>query len=282
MFLIEPFIWMFSVKNFKHHFMYLLLTAAICWFSTFLLFFFSERLFSFNSLIINIIVIVSGIFLFLAPFLALTGYFWCLTDNIIGREQEAKLNSIYSGDKGLKNIITLPEWDLPRFIWRGIASIVASIIMYIPFTIIVVLIIFNLSVIAAFWQLDPMQVTIATFIIMILMALLLPGLLWNYARRDSVVAVLNIPKAIDLLANNASRYLLHTILLIIVYVISSLITSFLSTISGFSENMHALPDATIFTAIKVIFVLLCCHIINIYFIYVYAYVLGTLVPTNEH
>ena len=292
MFLIEPFIWMFSVKNFKHHFAYLLLVAAVCWLLTYLIYFFYRGYFLTNSILLNIVVIIACVALFLTPFLCLTGYYWCLTDNVIGRTQEAKLNSVYNGKHAdLKNVITLPDWDIPRFIWRGIASIFATLIMYIPFTLIMILIVFNLSLLAVMWSLDTQQVTIITFIFVILFTLLIPGLLWNYARRDSVMAVLNIPVAFYLMDCYPGKYFLNSFLIVVFSIVRSLIMRAVVFALGFGTTLTALYTmssaqlATLpGTDLVPIFIILLIlgYVIDAYWIFVNAYLLGTIAPPSEY
>lgn len=291
MFLIEPFIWMFSVKNFKHHFVYLLLMAAICWSIVFALFMINgSNFFATPNLYLNIAIVIAEIVLFLAPILCLTGYYWCLTDNIIGRDIEAKLNSVYNGkNPDLKNVITLPEWDIPRFIWRGIASIFATFIMYIPFTLLMILIVFNLSLYAAFYNLDPMQVIIAVGIVMLIVSLLIPGLLWNYARRDSVVAVLNIPKAIYLMESYPLKYFLNSFLIVVFSIARSFIMRAIVVALGFGAILttNTVPCnctqffSETFTTIYAI-LLVIGYIIDTYLIFVNSYLLGTIAPPSEY
>ena len=290
MFLIEPFIWMFSVKNFKHHFVYLLLFAAICWSLAAVLFMFTDGFFTTSNLALNIIIIVALVALIVAPILCLTGYFWCLTDNIIDRDLEAKLNSVYNGKMAnLKNVITLPDWDIPRFVWRGIASIFASIIMYIPFTLLMFLVVFNLSLLAAVYNLNPMQVIIATYIFVLLFSLLVPGLLWNYARRDSVVAVLNIPKAIYLMESYPGKYFFNSFLIVLFSFARSFAMRAIIIALGFGAAIATTSAPTSFTdlinsAFITVYIALFIigYVIDTYWIFVNAYLLGTIAPPSEY
>ena len=287
MFLIEPFIWMFSVENFKKHFIYLLLVPVVCWVTVFLMFLCTNG-FTIQNLVLNVVLIVLTIFVLLCPILCLTGYFWCLTDNIIGRNLEAKLNSVYNGKADFKNVITLPEWDIPRFIWRGIASWFASVIMYIPIVLVMVFIIFNMSLIASFWNLDPRQMIIAVSIIMIMISLLIPGLLWNYARRDSVVAVLNIPKAIYLMESYPLKYFLNSFLMVVFSIARSFIIRAIMIAIGmgaiFATNTAPNSYADFFnpsfiTAYVVSIIL--GYILDSYWIFANSYLLGTIAPPSE-
>ncbi len=291
MFLLEPFIWMFSVKNFKRHFLYLLLVGIICWAISFIIFNFIGGDFFFTSnLILNILFILLEIILFLTPILCITGYFWCLTDNAIRRDTDVLLNRVYDGKtSNLKNIIMLPDWNLFRFIWRGIASVFASIIMYIPFVLLMILVLINLSVIASFWNLNNAQITIAIGILMFMLALLIPGLLWNYARRDSVLAVLNFPKAIYLMESYPKKYFLNTFLI----VLFSLARSFIIRIILFALGLGAAVTSTAVPnsyaeligsqfMIACVVCLIVGFIIDTYWIFVNAYLLGTIAPPSEY
>lgn len=291
MFFIEPFIWMFSVKNFKHHFVYLLLMAAICWGIVYALFMINgSNFFATPNLYLNIAIVIAEIALFLAPILCLTGYYWCLTDNIIGRDLEAKLDSVYNGrSPDLKNVISLPEWDVPRFIWRGIASIFATFIMYIPFTLLMMLIVFNLSLYASFYNLDPMRVIVAVGIVMLLVSLMIPGLLWNYARRDSVVAVLNLPKAIYLMESYPLKYFLNTFLIVVFSIARSFIMRAIVVALGFGAllttakapcNYMQILDSGLLAMYGILIVI--GYIIDSYWVFVNSYLLGTIAPPSEY
>ena len=291
MFLIEPFIWMFSVNNFKRHFLYLLLVGVVCWSILFAIFNFTGGNFFFTfNLFLNILIVLFEIILFLTPILCITGYFWCLTDNIIGRDTDVLLNSVYIGKtSNLKNIIILPDWNLFRFIWRGIASVVASIIMYIPFVLLMIFVLFNLSVIAAFWNLNNAQIVAAVGILMLVLALLIPGLLWNYARRDSVLAVLNFPKAIYLMESYPKKYFLNTFLIVIFSFARSFIMRVILLALGLGAAFAALSVPNSYAELVGSQFLAACavclivgFIIDTYWIFVNAYLLGTITPPSEY
>ena len=278
----EAFLWMFKKDDFKNHFLKLFSLIFIFWIPLFIIasIIYLNRTF-FDEQVLFYIGIAFAIGLIL-PFLGITGYFWELTESIINRETDIVANNIYNNKIHIKNIIDLPDWNLRKFIWRGFASIVASIIMYIPFVLFFTALKIRIPMIAAYWGWTSEQTMIITSALVIFSCLLIPGLLWNYARRDSVVAVLNIPKAFDLMCNHTIRYILHSLLLVIVYFISSFLTSYLSAILGITGNMDMLADGYFIAAVKLILLMLCCHIINIYFIFIYAHILGTLFPTYEN
>ena len=290
MFLIEPFIWMFKADRFKYHYLFLALTAVICWLLTYLIYLVSGGFFNSGNFILDIVIIILELALFLAPTLCLTGYFWCLTDNVIGRNLEARYSNVYDGVADIVDVIKLPDWDLFRFIWRGIASIFASFIMYIPFSLFLILVIFNLSILAVLWDLDPFQVTIATGIFLLLFVLLIPGLLWNYARRDSVVAVLNIPQAIYLMESYPLKYFFNSFLIVLFSIARSLAIravifalgfgSVLTTTYTSAAQIESLMSSDIFMIYVII--LLVSYVIDAYWIFVNAYLLGTIAPPSEY
>ena len=291
MFLIEPFVWMFSVKNFKHHFLYLLLTAAVCWVISVLIFVCTGgNFFITPNLMFNILIIILEVSLILAPVLCLTGYFWCLTDNIINRDTQPELNSVYDGKSAnLKNIIELPEWNILKFAWRGIASIVATILMYIPFALVMSYIVFNLSNITAFWNFNNTQAIIVTLIIVILISLLIPGLLWNYARRDSVFAMLNFPKSIYIMESYPKKYFLNSFLIVLFSFARSFVTRAILFSLGYGAMLttNSVPasysDLLLSGFITVyIIIFIISYIIDCYWIFVNSYLLGTIAPPSEY
>lgn len=278
----EAFIWLFYKDDFKNHFFRLFSLIFIFWIPLFIvasIIYLNRSLFDEQILFYIGIIFTIGLIL---PFFAITGYFWELTESIINRETDIVANNIYNNKILTKNIIDLPAWNLRKFIWRGFASIVATIIMYIPYILLFTALKIRIPMIAAYWGWSSEQTMIITSVLVIFSCLLIPGLLWNYARRDSVVAVLNIPKAFDLMCNHTIRYILHSVLLVIVYFISSFLTSYLSVILGISGNLDMLADGYFIAAVKLIILLLSCHLINIYFIFIYAHILGTLFPTYEN
>ena len=290
MFLIEPFIWMFRVKNFKYHYFFLTITAIISWLLMYIIYLVSGGFFTIGNLIYDISILVVEIVLFLVPILCLTGYFWCLTDNIIGRDLEAIFSNVYDGKVSIKNVIELPEWNIFKFIWRGIASIFASLIMYIPFSLLLILIVCNLSILLVLWDLDPMQVTIATSIFVVLFALLIPGLLWNYGRRDSVVAVLNVPKAIYLMETYPLKYFFNSFLIVLFAVARSYIIRIAIFAIGCGAILTtnfttpAQLDSLMYSDIFMIYlaILIVGYVVDCYWIFVNAYLLGTIAPPSEY
>ena len=150
-------------------------------------------------------------FLFLIPNLLPIGYFWELTEKIINRESDIQANSVYNGKIKKTYKFELPEFGIAKFIWHGFASIIANTIMVIPYMLLLFLGIKNNS-----FCTFPQILVIS----LILFAILIPALLWNYAKQNSVFAVLNIPKAVNIIGNHLFRYLKTIILLFIIYLIN--------------------------------------------------------------
>lgn len=227
----------------------------------------------------------------LLPFLFITGYFWSLTENIINRDVDITANSIYNNKLKQKFIINFPEWNIIKFLWRGLASIIATIIMYIPYILILGNSNSQLANTAAFWGWDSAQTTIITNSLFIISCILVPGLLWNYARQDSIVATLNIPKAFYLITTYPFRYLTHSLFLVFIYLLYAKIMDFLTTIINFSKYPDYRIDEYVIYVMsysatdiffKIVLLLFGCYIISLFFLYVYAYILGTLTPSNEN
>ena len=216
--LIQPFIWMFKSEGFKSHILYLIamtlfllvvsavlvgITVTTSIFTTFLT----------NNFVIIILAIAALLFFCLLPFWFGQGYFWELTYRIIQRESDVKASNIYNGKVSQVFKITLPERNVFKFIWRGFASFVATIIMYTPYVLIVYayLSTYGINGQNEFFS-NPMTPILALALIM---NILTPALLWNYANRNSVLAVLNIRKAVYIAGNYTGRYILNVLLMIV-------------------------------------------------------------------
>jgi hypothetical protein len=285
---------MFKTEYFKRHFLYLILTAVISW-VVFFVYLFGISFLPVLSPVTDIILKAIAVLIFMTPLLCLTGYFWCLTDNIISRELEPKLNSVYNGKADFVNKITLPDWDIPRFVWRGIASIVATIIMYIPFVLLVWLFTFNMGIMTVFLNVSPEMAGIGLFVFILILSFFVPGLLWNYARRDSVVAVLNFPKAVYLVESYPGKYCLNTFLFIIFSIARSLFVRFLAIVLGIAPYLASArggckglggcpaisgcPTGDILLPLIVFAVI--SFIIGVYWLFVNAFLLGTVAPPSE-
>lgn len=260
--MLEPFLWMFSIKDFKKHFLYMFFFGLISYIIGYAMIILPP----FGGLII-INQVLAFIFLILPTFYT-TGYFWNLTEEIINRDWDIILHNIYDGIIKEYYEIALPELNLGKNIWRGIASTVAMILLSLPF----IFIIATGTLFNALASLPP----VASLVIPIFLTLFIPALLWNYAHRNSVVAVWNIRKAIYLMGNYPLKYILNTIIFVIIYAtngfIDYLAQQFLRTaLTNFDPVGLTLSALVIFLMV----------LKYLYFIYVYAYLLGTIAPTSE-
>ena len=133
----EPFIWMFNTENFKKRCFQLSITIIITLVLTIIVSIANGVFFSTNYLVFHILLGIT-ILLPVLLILLLQGYFWELTANIISRELDIQASNIYSGK--IKQIfkIQLPEFNPIKFIWRGFASVIASVLMFIPFILLVI------------------------------------------------------------------------------------------------------------------------------------------------
>lgn len=284
--MIEPLIWMFKTEKFKNHFLYFIIISIVCWGISFGLITFSQSPELPYYLIVNRILIILGIILMILPFLCLSGYFWCLTENVIDRHQEAKVNSVYNGKAKFKEIITLPQLDFRRFVWRGIAGIVATIIMELPIILFFCLSSFSLANIVAFWSINPLVAEIIVILAIFLIMSIIPALLWNYARRDSIVATLNLPKAIYIIGTYTGKYIANTFLYILYSLAYGFILYFILGSFGLAipqaGNFGQISDFNILTNQIYVIYFIVNYLMGIYFIYVYAYLLGTIAPPSEY
>lgn len=266
--MLEPFIWMFKTENFKKSFKYLLF-IYLKFFVVAVIFAILGLFFLSNFTISIVLFIVAGIFL-LAPALCIQGYFWELTANIISRDWDIKASSVYTGK--IKEIfkIELPQLKTLKLIWRGMASIVATLLMLVPFIIITTTGLITTSFISP----------LAAILIFVFIFSFIPALLWNYAKQDSIFAVWNIRKAIYIMGNYTGKYIINTIIFILFYTLNSVVLGAVSYILGF--NILSNADFTGFQdIIKLLFFYIASYLIYLYSIFVYAYLLGTLTPPAE-
>lgn len=260
----EAFVWMFKKEDFKKHFIFVILSTI----ALFVLSVVFIHLLGFVELpgILNLY--KNYIYLpiaFLPIFLPL-GYFWDLTENIIYRKSTVQMNNVYDGKfKKIYNI-NLPSLNIFKLIWRGFASIVANIIMIIPYLIII----FISAFAGVLRQVSP--VLIITFLIMFW--LLVPPLLWNYAKQNSVTAVLNIFVAINIIANHTLRYIKMIFLFILAGIINYALDVYFAKL--ISTNISAPLNIVL-----IFFIIVSIILRYFYFNYVYAYILGTLMEEEN-
>ena len=289
MFIIEPLYWMFKTENFKEHFLFLLKFGFISYLLAFLIQFFLMNYIGLDKLVLHVVLQVVSFILFVSPCLLLSGYFWCLTDNIIDREQVARANDVYDGHVDFANKIKLPDLDVGRFIWRGISALVATIIMCLPLAFLVYLFVTNFDAILQFWQLDYAYSAFIGVVIFVVLGSIVPALLWNYARRDSVFAPLNIFKASYIISSYPLKYFTNVFLFIIYTALQAYIVSVLfgvlgisTIISGLSLSVFSSSLSGAIFGVSTIILIVLTYIINIYWSFVISYLLGTIAPPSEY
>ena len=273
MFLIEPFVWMFKIAEFKQHIkflsLYIAISVAVAFFA--LNIFIVFRL-SGTTALVSIIAFSLSI---VQLSLFLSGYFWDLAQNIINRDTDVVAANIY--DRKIKTVekITLPEIKVLNMIWRGFASIIATILMFIPYIMLSILCIAPTLFIpggnANIAAISPIALVIMTI-------LLCPALLWNYAKRNSVVAVWNIPKAVYIIGNYPFRYIGKMLLIGIIYFVLSFASSALAAVLAINKP-ETISDFSNINLMLIYFVI--SQFVCLYFLYVYAYLIGTIAPPEE-
>lgn len=273
---IKPFIWMFDIANFKQHIKYLI--------SIWLKFFVPSVLFLFISFFCQngdvklfITVCVIYIILFVSAYSCVLGYFWELVFKVITREFDYSCASIYDGNINEVFKIELPELNTKRFIWRGIASCFAILLMFLPITLITLLPVV-LSLKSGMSTSVAESYYIGSLLAWLIFLFLMPALLWNYARRNSVVATLNIPKAVFISGNYTLKYLLNGFLF---FVFNLTIGIFLNTLA-FILNIGAFDFTNPVYAFEFMFYSIVVFALYLYGFYVNAYLLGTISPAGEN
>ena len=281
--MLQPLSWMFKTKDFKKYF-WTLCSIDFGFNILALILFISVTTIADRYTMPVIIVLLFSFIIFIIPYLFVSGYFWELTFNIIGRDTDISASEIYNGKIKQSEKIELPKIKFFRFIWRGIASIVATIMLILP--IILIILSFSKSTVKTFemFSLNPALLPIVYLSVSIFICLFIPALLHNYAYRDSVFAVLNLRRAVYLMGNYPFRYLWNTFLLFIFSVISAYILRFLSGISGVNFdvtniNTQAISNIHMIIAFAVIMIITIFW--RIYSLFVNAYLLGTLAPKEE-
>ena len=269
--MLNAFIWMLKLKDFKKHFIYLTLTTIV----SFLIAFYIQTT-SLSALFQTILTLI-----FLAvPFLAITGYFWDTTQNVVDRSVDYKFSNIYG--KGIKEKlvgIELPDFNLFKHIWRGISSLVASVLIMLPLYVL-------LTISGRLQELSSITTMTPTVMICLFYFSFFPALLWNYAKNNSIVSVFNFPKAVYIMGNYTTRYVIHTVILlalifadkIINHVLCLHLTLDISTLTNIGSIISFLQNTDLLLLILPLIIIL---IKSIYLLMVYAYILGTIAPIDE-
>ena len=267
--MINLFTWMFAHENFKIHVKKFLIFGFLFYTAGGVL---AGTASAMPKDLVTFIVMIAGLLLLAAPSFALQGYYWCLTENVIDRRTEVLADSVYNGKVGTKESFELPEFDIKKFIWRGIASSVAIFILIIPVVSLLVLCFIGGNSAGEFWNINPLQVNGIYILLFIMIALFFPALLWNYAKRDSVLAVLNIRKAVYIIGNYPFRYLRNVIL---IFVLMLIVNTPISLITFAIKSLFG--TGTVYLILSNIFYFLA----GIYMLFVFAYLHGTITPPGE-
>lgn len=269
--------WMFKTENFKNHFIYLLSIYLFFILMSVFLFFISSIL---TDMVWKVVLWIFSALTFISPMLCFQGYFWNLTDNIINRQTDIISSNVYNGK--VKEIfkIELPEINTRRFIWRGIASIVASLLLCYPFVILLVLASLTSGTAVAFYNFDLAATVVMYAGCYLFLGLFIPALLWNYAKQDSIFAVWNFPKAVHIMGTYTGKYIWNTFLFLVFAFVNYCITTFLTFILGLSA-FHYNFNFDTFTIVRFVILIVLQYAISIYWIFVNAYLLGTIAPSCE-
>lgn len=281
----EPFIWMFKTKNFLDRYIQLFVSVIVVLLLAVLSYVIGSVIPSTVSASKFFYILSALLPLLLA--LMIQGYFWELTAKIISRDVDIEASNIYSGK--IKNIfiIELPEFKPFSFVWRGFASVIASILMLVPF---ILLVISSFYTQIFFLPYDNIEIyhkmyAISYNVVYFLFFALVPAMLWNYAKQNSIVAVWDIRKAIYLLETYPFRYIINTVLFILFYLLNYYLLAGFALVNGVQAFILKAQYLSIFssaaTSIGIILFISVIYIIYLYSLHVYAYLLGTIASYTE-
>lgn len=266
--MLKPFIWMFKEQQFYKDYTKLLIINIVIVLLAFGMYFFSSY-FSDTNFLLPILIKFLIIILLLGNILCNLGYFWELTSGIIHRTTEIYANNVFNGKIKEKYKYNFPEkFNIKNFIWRGFASIVATILLTGAYAYLFLSDNFKTSFVG-----------VTAIVVMCFLSLFIPALLWNYARLNSIFSVWNIFKAKYVFQNYTFTYLKNIIVAILfasidfglIYIIFNLIKNI---------NINFIEPSFV----DISFILLITVVVLIKFIYnifVYAYLLGTIAPSAE-
>ena len=280
----EPFIWMFKTKDFFKRYMQLLV-AVVASLGLAIISYFLGTLFTWNSNFSIFFYVLSALLPLVLIFF-IQGYFWELTAKIISRDVDIAANSIYSGKIKTIFIIDLPDFKPFRYIWRGIASVFASILMFIPFILLVVSSFYTKIFFLPYDNIEFYHrlYAISYNVIYFIFFALVPAMLWNYAKQDSVTAVWDFRKAIYLFENYPLRYIGNTILFILFYIVNYYLLAGFAVVNGiqsfFATHSLEFLSSTV-ACVCILLFFLVMYVVYLYSLHVYAYLLGTIAPPTE-
>lgn len=275
----EPFIWMFKAEDFRQRYLQLLVSIIVFLSISVILYLLGKNIFEdfyFSKISLLLSVLLPLVLIFL-----IQGYFWELTANVIARDMDIVASNIYSGKIKQIFIVKIPEFKPFVFIWRGFASFIASILMFIPFVLLVISTQYTSIFFEPYENIDLYHKLYALSynIIYFLFFALVPAFLWNYAKQNSVVAVWDLRKAIYIFETYPFKYIWNTFVFIVFYIFNYVI---LYGIQKYLFHFEALKviDFNIVNISAFAFILI-AYLIYLYSLHVYAYLLGTITPISE-
>ena len=280
--MIKPLIWMFKVENFKEHYLKLLFNYIKYIIIAFLLMCLCVGFKSY--MVLSFVFLCASIICFFIPFFLSQGYFWELTDEAINRDYDLTASNVYDGRLTKIFKIRLPEWNSKKFIWRGVASIVATIILYVPIVAMFLYMVASGNMqsgglysipIFSIYSFDVTPIILWCFLVYFIV----PAFLWNYAKRNSVISVLNLRAAIYLIGNYPATYFMNALCFIIYAAIDFFIMSGL--VKVFFDNGVLASGDNLFGLLLFAILFLIWVVKYLYTIFVCAYLLGTIADTGD-
>lgn len=268
----QPFVWMFKAEGYGKSVLQLFgVLISLTLLSALLFFSINFVHFSYYA---PFVMVILSILAFLSIALIFQGYFWEVTNCVINREVSLEANNIYSGKIKKNYIVTLPEFKIFKLWWRGVASSFASVLLVLPYLLLVYTTLFTglfcsplFNGHAMFW------VYIASYTALLIFYFVsMPAVFWNYAAKNSVTAVWELRRIIYLMESYPGKYILNSVLFAIVYLLNA------ALIYGVKLFLISIGLDDIYVVLIQTFI---GYIISFYLLYVYAYLLGTIVPPEE-
>ena len=244
--MIKPFFWMFEKKEFYKNYFFLLSINIIFIIIGLFIFYLSQNINIFDGLLDLVVYAISGLFIII-PLLISLGFFWELTAGIISRELHIQAAQIFDGKVTEKFVYNFPEeFSVKKLLWRGIASIIATILLILAYFY--------------FFTSDMFEssfVGLAANIVMGFFAIFIPALLWNYT--------------FNYFKNLLLAGLFASIDGLLIYAIWKILCEL-------NIDYFALSSSDF---IIMLILIIICVIKFTYNIFVYSYLLGTIAPPAE-
>ncbi len=253
----KSFIWMFKTPDYKSQLLYLVKMFCLFALMAFCAYF-AAYILRYEHVISNVFLFISGL-LTLIPVLIFSGYFWELVSAIMDRNIDFSASNIYDGKIKAKDVVEFPELNTKTFLWRGIASIIATMLLVVPHSLIVMMNTYNLE--SGF--INPRLVVPFSMFF----SFFIPAQLWCYAKSNSLTEVLNLRKIVHLTGNYFWRY-------VITVIIYAAMNYFTASLEASLYNNSQTISGVLLIALYWIFKFL-------YFSFVYAYLIGAITPAGE-